>query len=198
MNPSLHCLLRRLNCFQNSQLLRCHPMNCSAMSDATKRGKMLFSLTATLTITYGPATHQCATKQARSPVKLTTHHKFQPHLVDHMEKSLSPETLAMQRCVREKRRQERDAKPTGSANTSVEKAEAATAESDISAIAAHSWERLSLAEAQLVDLQAMDLTDLSAALLEHPRGTGVEYTEQDIKILRVLFERKVSRRQQRT
>ena len=116
-----------------------------------------------------------------------------------MEKSLSREIQEMQRGVREKRRQERDAKSTGSANASVEKAEAATAESDISGIkqtAAHSWERLSLAEVQLRDLQAMDLTDLSAALLEHPRGTGVEYTERDQKVLRVLLERKVSRRQQ--
>jgi hypothetical protein len=158
---------------------------------------MLFSLTATLTITYGPATHQSAVKQARLPVKLTTHHKFQPHLVDHMEKSLSPEVLAMQRSVRQKRRQEHDAKPTDSTNASVEKAEAATAESD-KQTAAHSWERVSLAEVQLVNLQAMDLTDLSAALLEHPRGTGVEYTERERNILRVLLERKVSRRQQKT
>lgn len=162
---------------------------------------MLFSLTATLTITYGPATHQSAAKQARSPAKLTAHHKFQPHLVDHMEKSLSREILDMQRSVRKKRRQERDAKSTGSANGSVEKASAATAESDISAIkqtAAYSWERLALTEVQLMDLQAMDLTDLSAALLEHPRGTGVEYTERERNILRVLLERKVSRRQQKT
>ena len=160
---------------------------------------MLFSLTATLTITYGPATHQCAPKQARLPVKLTTHHKFQPHLVDHMEKSLSREIQEMQRGVREKRRQERDAKSTGSANASDKKAEAATAESDISGIiqtAAHSLERLSLAEVQLGDLQAMDLTDLSAALLEQPRGTGVEYAEGDRRVLRFLLERKVSRRQQ--
>ena len=162
---------------------------------------MLFSLTATLTIAYGPATHQSAPKQASLPVRLTTHHKFQPHLVDHMEKSLSRKIQEMQRGVREKRRQERDAKSTGSANASDKKAEAATAESDISGIkqtAAHSWERLSLAEVQLRDLQAMDLTDLSAALLKHPKGKDVEYTERDRKVLRVLFERRVSRRQHTT
>jgi hypothetical protein len=159
---------------------------------------MLFSLTATLTITYGLATPQSTAKQTSLPAKLTTHHKFQPNLVDHMEKSFSREILDMQRSVREERRQERDAKPT---NGSVEKASAATVESDISAIkqtAAHSWERLSLTGVQLVDLQAMDLTDLSAALLEHPKGTGVEYTERERNILRVLLERKVSRRQQKT
>ena len=174
-------------------------MKCSVDSDATKQTNMLFSLTATLTIAYGPATHQSAPKQASLPVRLTTHHKFQPHLVDHMEKSLSREIQEMQRGVREKRRQERDAKSTGSANASDKKAEAATAESDISGIiqtAAHSLERLSLAEVQLGDLQAMDLTDLSAALLEQPRGTGVEYTEGDRRVLRFLLERKVSRRQQ--
>ena len=118
-----------------------------------------------------------------------------------MEKSLSPEVQAMQRRVREKRRQERDARPPDSANVSVKKAEASTAESDsdISAIKYHySWEKVSLSDVQLADLQAMDLTDLSAALLEHPNSPGVEYNERDTKILRGLLERKVSRRQQKT
>lgn len=157
---------------------------------------MLFSLTATLIITYGPATPQTARKQARLPIKLATH-----HLVDHTEKTLSHEILAMQRSVREKKRQERDAKPTCSANASDKPAETATAESDSdgSVIKYHyCWEEVSLTDVQLADLQAMDLTDLSAALLEHPNGTGVEYTEQDRKVLRVLLERKVSRRQQKT
>jgi hypothetical protein len=163
---------------------------------------MLFSFKATLTITYGPAAPQSAPKQERLPVKPASRHKSQPHLlVDHMEKSLSPEVQAMQRRVREKRRQERDARPTDSANVSVKKAEAATAESDTdkSAIKYHySWEKVSLSDVQLADLQAMDLTDLSAALLEHPNGPGVEYNERDRKILRGLLERKVSRRQQKT
>jgi hypothetical protein len=172
---------------------------CSAASDATNRQDMLLSLTATLTITYGPATPH--PKQARLPIKLASHHKSQPHLVDHMEKALSAEILAMQRSVREKKRQERDAKPTCSANASDKPAEAATAESDSdgSVIRSHySWEKVSLTDVQLADLQAMDLTDLSAALLEHPNGIGVEYTERDRKVLRALLERKVSRRQQKT
>lgn len=108
-----------------------------------------------------------------------------------MEKSLSPEILAMQRSVREKKRQERDAKPTGSATT--EKAEAKLVESDMSALKDHfPWEKVSLADIQLVDLEAMDLTDLSAALLEHPRGVGINYTERDRKVLRGVLERKVS------
>jgi hypothetical protein len=121
-----------------------------------------------------------------------------------MEESLSREILVMQRGIREKKRQEeRNAKSTSSANSSFQKVEAATAESDVSAIkptAPHhySWERLSLSDIQLADLQAMDMTDLSTALLEHPRGTDVEYTERDRKVLRVLLERKVSRRQQKT
>jgi hypothetical protein len=174
---------------------------CSAASDAKNQQDMLFSLTATLTITYGPATPQSAPKQARLPVKLTPHHKSQPHLVDHMEKALSAEILAMQRSVREKKRQERDAKPTCSANASDKPAEAATAESDSdgSVIRYHySWEKVSLTDVQLADLQAMDLADLSAALLDHPNGIGVEYTERDRKVLRGLLERKFSRRQQKT
>lgn len=112
-----------------------------------------------------------------------------------MEKSLSPEILAMQRSVREKKRQERDAKPTGSAT--IEKAEAKLVESDMSALKDHfSWDKISLADIRLVDLQAMDLTNLSAALLEHPRGVGVDDTEQDRRVLRGVLERKVSRRQQ--
>jgi len=112
-----------------------------------------------------------------------------------MEKSLSPEILAMQRSVREKKRQERDAKPTGSAT--IEKAEAKLMESDMSALKDHfSWDKISLADIRLVDLQAMDLTNLSAALLEHPRSVGVDDTEQDRKVLRGVLERKVSRRQQ--
>jgi hypothetical protein len=163
---------------------------------------MLFSLKATLTITYGPASPHSAPKKARLPVKIRPHHKSQPHLlVDHMEKSLSPESQAMQRGVREKRRQERDAKATDSANASDKKAEAATAEesnSDRSTIQYHySWEKVSLSDVQLTDLQAMDLTGLSAALLEHANGPGVEYTEQDREVLRGLLERKVSRRQQK-
>jgi hypothetical protein len=162
---------------------------------------MLLSLKATLTITYGPATPQSAPKQARLPVKLRPHHKSQPHLlVDHMEKALSLEIQAMQRGVREKRRQERDAKPTDSAKVSVEKAEAATAESDTdkSAIKYHySWEKVSLSDVQLADLQAMDLTGLSAALLEPPNGPDVEYTERERKTLQDLLERKVPRGQQK-
>jgi hypothetical protein len=174
------------------------------LQHATKQKDVSFSLTATMTITYGPATHAPAPKKARLPVKLTRHdnNKSQPQLADHMEKSLSPEILAMSRSVREKKRQERDAKPTDNPNASIKNAEAATAaESDGSAIKIkikihHSWETLSLSDVQLVDLQAMDLADLSAALLEHPRGPGVEYTGRDRKVLRVLFEKKVSRRRQ--
>jgi hypothetical protein len=170
-------------------------------SNATNQTEMLFSLKATLTITYGPATPHSAPKKARLPVKLRPHHKSQPQLlVDHMEKSLSPEIQAMQRSVREKRRQERDAKPTDSAKVSVEKAEAATAESDTdkSAIKYHySWEKVSLSDVQLADLQAMDLTGLSAALLEPPNGPDVEYTERERKTLQDLLERKVSRGQQK-
>ena len=156
---------------------------------------MSFSLTAALTITYGPVPHQVAAEKAKQ-VRLASHHKSQLHLVDHMEKSLSREILAMQRSVRAKKRQEHDAKPTCSAT--VEQAEAKTAESDRFVIKDHSWEHLSLADLQSVDLQAMNLTDLPAALLEHPKGKDVEYTELDKKDLRALFERKVSRRQHTT
>lgn len=198
--PHSSLLADTTDLLSNKQLFHYHPVKHLAETDATNQKEMLFSLKATLTITYNSATPHSAPKQARLPVKLRPHHKSQPHLlVDHMEKALSHEIQAMQRGVREKKRQERDAKPTDSAKVSVEKAEAATAESDISGIiqtAAHSLERLSLAEVQLGDLQAMILTDLSAALLEQPRGTGVEYTEGDRRVLRFLLERKVSRRQQ--
>jgi hypothetical protein len=199
--PHSSLLADTTDLLSNKQLFHYHPVKHLAETDATNQKEMLFSLKATLTITYNSATPHSAPKQARLPVKLRPHHKSQPHLlVDHMEKALSHEIQAMQRGVREKKRQERDAKPTDSAKVSVEKAEAATAESDTdkSAIKYHySWEKVSLSDVQLTDLQAMDLTGLSAALLEHPNGPGVEYTEQDREILRGLLERKVSRRQQK-
>jgi hypothetical protein len=56
---------------------------------------------------------------------------------------------------------------------------------------------VSLSDVQLADLQAMDLTGLSAALLEPPNGPDVEYTERERKTLQDLLERKVSRGQQK-
>jgi len=55
------------------------------------------------------------------------------------------------------------------------------------------WEKLKLEEVQSCDLEAMDLTGLSPALLSHPKGASVDYTEQEREMAMALLEKKVSR-----
>jgi hypothetical protein len=186
---------------QHPMLDETRPVSKAMLQHATKRKDVSFSLTATLTITYGPATHAHAPKKARLPVKLTRHdnNKSQPQLADHMEKSLSPEILAMS--VASARRSGKSA--TLSRQTTLMPQSKTPRQRRLRRATGLPSKSKSIipgkhcpSDVQLVDLQAMDLADLSAALLEHPRGPGVEYTERDRKVLRVLFEKKVSRRRQ--
>jgi hypothetical protein len=164
---------------------------------------MRLTWTANLAIAFGnPQTKATRNKQkAQAPLRTP---QLEPHAnrLDLKESQLSADILAMQRRIRESKRQDRNAgaapevekKPkdhAASARTASKHYE--TADTGVRMSRKDHWEKLKLEEVQSCDLEAMDLIGLSPSLLAHPKGASVEYTEKEREMAMALLEKHVSR-----
>jgi hypothetical protein len=155
--------------------------------------------TATLTITCETRPTRAAQKEQNVP-SLVAYLKPHPHLLDLKERELSADILAMQRKIREGKRQQHEAGAAGkSAKTSTGPASAVktdvkmeTMVEDVRAAAKDNWKTLDLEEIQPWDLEQMDLTDLSPSLLAHPTGAEVDDTESERETM-ASIEKRASR-----
>jgi len=162
---------------------------------------MRFTWTANLAIAYGNVPTEATRNKQKAPAPSRTP-QLEPHAnrLDLKESQLSADILAMQRRIRESKLQDRNAgtgsevgkKPTNHGTVSTSKYEN-SADGQIRMSRKDHWEKLKLEEIQSCDLEAMDLTGLSPSLLAHPKGTSVDYTEQEREMAMALLEKKVSR-----
>ena len=163
---------------------------------------MRLTWTANLAIAYGDLPIKATRNKQKAPAPLRSR-QLEPHpnRLDLEESQLSADVLAMQRRIRESKLQDRDAraapgkkKPEDhvSAPHSTSKHQN-TADGDVRMSRKDHWEKLKPEEVQSCDLEAMDLTGLSPALLAHPKGASVDYTEEEREMAMSLLEKKVSR-----
>lgn len=163
---------------------------------------MRLTLTATLAIAYGKAPTQATQNKQKAAAPLRSQIDPHPYRLDLKENQLSADILAMQRRIRESKRQDRDAraapeiekkpKDHPAASESASKHEN-TADRGGRMSRKDHWEKLKLEEVQPCDLEAMDLTGLLPSLLAHPKGASVDYTEREHEMATALLEKKVSR-----
>ena len=163
---------------------------------------MRLTLTATLAIAYGNLPTQATRNKKKSSAPLRTQLEAHPNRLDLKEDQLSADILAMQRRIREGKRQDRDVaaapkigkKPNDrvSASHSTSKHESTT-DAGVRMSRKDHWEKLKLADVQSCYLEAMDLTSLPPSLLAHPKGASVDYTRQERGMAMALLERKVLR-----
>lgn len=163
---------------------------------------MRLTLTATLAIAYGKEPMQATRKKRKALATLRSPIDPHPYRLDMNENQLSADILAMQRRIRESKRQDRDAraapeiekklKDHTAASESASKHEN-TPDTGTRMSRKDHWEKLKLEEVQPCDLEAMDLTGLLPSLLAHPKGASVDYTEREHEIATTLLDKKVSR-----
>lgn len=155
---------------------------------------MSLSLAATLSIACGKTSAHGEQKSIEAlPQKPVSRKPLDPHLPDRTEGLLSPDILAMQHRVRKGKHRGLEArakhrhgeKPDDDAKKThkrpKQKAQAEVVDKDD---IKDDWELVDLADVQQSHLEAMDLTDLSSSLLEHPKDPDVEYTAEEERALR--------------
>ena len=163
---------------------------------------MQLALTATLAIAYGKEPTQATRKKRKALAPLRSQIDPHPYRLDMKENQLSADILAMQRRIRESKRQNCDAR---AAPEIEKKPKDHTAESESASKHEKTpntggrmskkdhWEKLKLEEVQPCDLEAMNLTGLLPSLLAHPKGASVDYTDREHEMAIALLEKKVLR-----
>jgi hypothetical protein len=160
---------------------------------------MSLFFTATLTITCETRLTQAVQKEQNVPSPVA-YLKPHPHLLDLKERELSANILAMQRKIREGKRQQHEAgaadesakTPKGNALALNMDRKLETTVEDAMAAAKKNWKTLDLEDVQPWDLERMDLTDLSPSLLAHPTGSEVDCTESEREMM-ASIEKRASR-----
>lgn len=163
---------------------------------------MRLTLTTTLAIAYGKAPAKATRNKQKAPAPSSWQIDPHPHRLDLKENQLSADILAMQRRIRESKRQDcnphiapeigEQPRDHASASHSTSKHES-TADAGVRMSRKDHWKKLKLEQVQPCELEAMDLTGLSPSSLAHPKDASVDYTERERKMAMALLEKKVSR-----